>query len=56
MSILQEGSDGKYTVTVPKPFVIAKNWRKGDDIGFAIVDELNRPQPGDIFLRRNAQR
>jgi hypothetical protein len=54
MSILQQGSDGKYTVTVPKSFVVAKSWQKGDDIGFAIVDEINRPQPGDIFIRRNA--
>lgn len=56
MSRLQYGNDGKYTLTVPKPFVDAKSWQKGDDIGFVIVDEINRPLPGDIFLRRNARR
>ncbi|MBP2029758.1 hypothetical protein J2755_000678 [Methanohalophilus levihalophilus] len=56
MPILQQGSDGKFTVTVPKSFVVAKNWKKGDKIGFSIVDEINRPQPGDIYIRRNASR
>lgn len=56
MSVLQQGSDGKFTVTVPKSFVTAKGWNKGDDIGFVIVDEINRPLHGDIFLRRNGKR
>lgn len=55
MSKLQKGTDGKFTLTVPKPFVTAKDWNKGDEIGFVIVDEYNRPAPGDIYLRRNAR-
>lgn len=54
MTKLQHGPDGKYTVTVPKNFVTAKGWSKGDDIGFVITDDINRPIPGDIFLRRSA--
>lgn len=53
MPKLQHGNDGKYTLTVPKDLVDAKQWKAGDDIGFAIVDEINRPIPGDIFLRKN---
>lgn len=54
MSKLQEEPDGTYRLTVPKDLVKGKGWTKGSEIGFAIVDsELNRPLPGDIFLRRN---
>jgi hypothetical protein len=40
-------------ITVPMDIVEGKGWKKGDDIGFCIVDEINRPLPGDIFLRKN---
>jgi bifunctional DNA-binding transcriptional regulator/antitoxin component of YhaV-PrlF toxin-antitoxin module len=54
MSVLQQGTDGKFTVTIPKHLVKAKAFKRGDVIGFAVVDDINRPQPGDIFLRRDA--
>lgn len=50
---LQEGPDGTHRITVPKDIVRGKNWKKQDDIGFCIVDEINRPLSGDIFLRKN---
>ena len=53
MPKLQEEPDGSYRITVPMDIVRGKNWMKGVDIGFAIVDEINRPLPGDIFLRKN---
>lgn len=53
MPKLQELPDGHYIITVPKDIVTAKNWKKRADIGFAIVDEINRPLAGDIFLRLN---
>lgn len=53
MPKLQELPDGHYIITVPKDIVAGKSWNKGADIGFAIVDEFNRPLPGDIFLRKN---
>lgn len=53
MPKLQQGPDGRYTITVPRDLVDSKQWHKGDELGFAIVDEINRPMPGDIFLRRN---
>ncbi len=56
MPTLQLGSDGKYILTIPKTYVIGKGWKKGDIIAVAIVDEINRPQPGDLFLRRDATR
>jgi len=45
--------DRHFMVTIPMDIVNGKMWRKGDDIGFCIVDEFNRPLPGDIFLRKN---
>lgn len=54
MPKLQYGSDGKFTITIPKDIVESKGWKAGDDIGFPIVDnEANRPLTGDIFLRKN---
>lgn len=53
MPIIQEGPDGVRKVTIPKDLAVAKNWKKGDEIGFCIVDETNRPLQGDIFLRKN---
>ncbi len=53
MPKLQLGTDGKYILTVPKSFVLAKGWKKGDNIGFAIVDNINGPLQGDIYLRRS---
>ena len=53
MPKLQELPDGHFIITVPKDIVKGKNWKKRTDIGFAIVDEINRPIPGDIFLRMN---
>lgn len=53
MSKIQEEEDGTFRITIPKEIVRGKNWQKGYDIGFAIVDEINRPLPGDIFLRKN---
>lgn len=50
---IQESADGVKKVTIPADIADAKMWKKGDDIGFVIVDEINRPLPGDIFLRRN---
>lgn len=53
MPYLQEGPDGVYRLVVPRKLVQGKGWKKRDDIGFAIVDEINRPLAGDIFLRKN---
>ncbi len=53
MPKLQYGPDGHFTITVPMDIVQGKLWKKGDDIGFCIVDEINRPLSGDIFLRKN---
>lgn len=53
MPKIQHGSDGKFTITIPKDIVESKGWKAGDDIGFPIVDEFNRALPGDIFLRKN---
>ena len=53
MSKLQEEPDGTFRLTIPKDIVKGKNWNKGADIGFCIVDEINRPLHGDIFLRKN---
>ena len=54
MPKLQHGPDGKYTITISKPIVKAKGWKKGDEIGLVITDEVNRPLAGDVFLRRSA--
>jgi hypothetical protein len=54
MPKLQEEPDGTHRITVPLDIVRGKGWKKGMDIGFCIVDnEINRPLPGDIFLRMN---
>jgi hypothetical protein len=53
MPKLQIEPDGTHRITVPMDIVRGKNWQKGADIGFCIVDEINRPLPGDIFLRKN---
>lgn len=53
MPKLQELPDGTFKITVPKDIAGGKGWKKGDDIGFAIVDDINRPLQGDIFLRKN---
>ncbi|MDD5614901.1 MAG: hypothetical protein PHH85_01715 [Candidatus Methanoperedens sp.] len=51
---IQLGNDGRFNVTIPKDIVDGKAWKKGDELGFCIVDhEINRPVPGDIFLRKN---
>jgi hypothetical protein len=50
---IQEQLDGVHRITIPHDIVRGKNWKKHDDIGFCIVDEFNRPNPGDIFLRKN---
>jgi len=53
MSKIQEEIDGSFRITIPKDIVKAKSWQKGNEIGFVIVDEINRPLHGDIFLRKN---
>ena len=53
MPKLQLGTDGKYSLTVSKYIVKDKGWKKGGNIGFAIVDNINRPLQGDIYLRRS---
>jgi bifunctional DNA-binding transcriptional regulator/antitoxin component of YhaV-PrlF toxin-antitoxin module len=54
MPILQELADGSFRVTVPKAIAKGKNWKGGDELGFCVVDqEINRPLPGDIYIRRN---
>jgi hypothetical protein len=53
MSKIQQSQDGVRKITIPADIAEAKNWIKGNDIGFVIVDEFNRPLPGDIFLRNN---
>jgi hypothetical protein len=53
MSKLQQEPDGTHRITVPMDIVNGKGWKKGADIGFCIVDDINRPQQGDIFLRKN---
>ncbi len=53
MPKIQEGPDGVHRITIPSDIVRGKGWKKGDDIGYVIVDEFNRPVPGDIFLRKN---
>lgn len=54
MTKLQEEPDGTFRITVPKDIVEGKGWKKGAQLGFCIADnEINRPLPGDIFLRRN---
>lgn len=53
MPKLQELPDATFKITIPKDIVVGKGWKKGDDIGFVIVDDINRPLQGDIFLRKN---
>jgi hypothetical protein len=54
MPRIQEGPDGTFRITIPKDIALGKAWGKGSEIGFCIVDqEINRPLPGDIFLRKN---
>jgi hypothetical protein len=53
MPKLQKEPDGTHKITVPMDIVRGKGWIKGAELGFCIVDDFNRPQPGDIFLRRN---
>jgi hypothetical protein len=53
MAKLQQTPNGNFVVTVDKDIVEGKGWKKGDELGFCIVDEFNRPIPGDIFLRKN---
>jgi hypothetical protein len=54
MPRIQKGTDGCFRITIPKKVVEGKAWDKGNEIGFCIVDqEINRPIPGDIFLRKN---
>lgn len=53
MTKLQQLPDGHFIITVPKDIVVGKDWKKGNEIGFAIVDEVNRPLAGDIYLRKN---
>ncbi len=53
MPKIQEGPDGVKKITIPSDIATGKNWKKGDDLGFVIVDEINRPLAGDIFLRKN---
>lgn len=51
MSKLQEGPDGRFTLTIDKDIVRAKRWKKGDVIGLAIVDNREiYASPGDILL------
>lgn len=52
MSKIQE-HNGQHVLTVPKDILDGKQWKKGNEIGFVIVDDINRPVPGDIFLRKN---
>jgi hypothetical protein len=53
MPKIQHGPDGRFSVTIPSDIVEGKRWQKGDELGFCIVDEINRPLPGDIYLRKN---
>lgn len=53
MPKIQLGNDGRFNVTIPSDIVKGKVWKKGDELGFCIVDEINRPSAGDIFLRKN---
>ncbi len=51
MPKLQELPDGTYKITVPKDIADGKHWKKGDDLGFAIVDNKTVfATPGDIVL------
>ena len=51
MPKLQELPDGTYKITVPKDIAEGKRWEKGDDLGFAIVDNKTIfAAPGDIIL------
>ncbi len=52
MPSIQEGTDGKLTVTIPKKLAVAKKWGKGDIVDFCIVDELNRAYPGDLIIKK----
>jgi len=46
-------SGGCLKITVPSDIAEGKGWKKGTDLGFVIVDDINRPLPGDIYLRKN---
>ncbi len=51
MPKLQELPDGTFKITVPKDIADGKGWGKGDELGFAIVDNKNIfAAPGDILL------
>ncbi len=51
MSKLQEGPDGRFTLTIDRDIVRAQRWKKGDEIGFAIVDNKQIfAAQGDILL------
>lgn len=52
MVLLQEGTDGKYTLTIPKRIVELKGWQKGDNIEFFLVDHGLPAQIGDIVIRK----
>jgi hypothetical protein len=54
MPKIQLGPAGNYAVTVPKDIVEGKQWGKGDELGFAIVDNQTVfAAPGDIVLKLN---
>ncbi len=52
MPKIQQGPDGRHTVTLPSDIVALKHWEKGGKIEFAEVD--NRfiyAAPGDLVVR-----
>jgi SpoVT / AbrB like domain. len=36
---LQKDGNGRYHITLPKNFIDAFGWEKGDEIGFEILDK-----------------
>lgn len=54
MPKLQHGPNGVFAITVPKDIVEGKQWGKGDEFGFAIVDNQTVfAAPGDIVMKFN---
>jgi bifunctional DNA-binding transcriptional regulator/antitoxin component of YhaV-PrlF toxin-antitoxin module len=43
---LQFDSNGQFKITLPKPIMLAKKWKKGDEI----IIELD--ERGDLVLRK----
>ncbi len=52
MPNIQEGPDGRHTITLPSKIVELKHWQKGGKIELAEIDNKHVfATPGDLVIR-----